>query len=365
MARTKYRGVKQSNVVGFHHIGRMLAARAATLQKPYSARTGKPVMRAVLAKTKRRLAGTFVKTRRKRVFHKARKVDKHTSVSSYRVVNRLPFSARGALKQVGKRLDYEQGSDTMSGSTGQQKIMTKMILGGADLFKLVTKYSGGALTDAQKTQIVWLRWHKTKMELTNTTNASTRFQIYTITPRFDMDSTATTKNPLSDWSSGLTDEGGVNALSARWHTSPFQSVSFVRQWKVHKVTNFTLDPGESHIHYVRLNLNKRIDPYRLLRGGQTAALESSNTNMKGFTHYVMVVANGVPCVVETGNAVTTTACGCVMAYSSEACVQAVTDNSVVTTFQTTALFPEGAANTVEIIDVESGLKEPETDVMQD
>ena len=344
-------------------VGPAINAGVAALKRRHSTGQGKIPFKvikgvaSVVANTRRR---SFTKTlrKKKKMFFKGRRVGRHSSVSYFAKKKRMPRGLWQTLRGVGKKLDQYTGKVTITGNTGQQTVAEIGLLKGNKLFDLWTKYSGGAIVNAQATQVTYLRYMKAKIEFTNTTNTVTRFSIYDIVPRNDLDAAlqTTTATPSLTWDLGLADEsGGTTGRNNRWHTSPFRSRKFCEVWKVLKVTNIDLDPGASHIHYVKLVLNKKIPGYRLVEMGNDASNKTYEARLRGWNHEVMIVGNGVPEIIEEGNDTTPSAASFCINYEVESCCQAITDNST-TISMATSSFTVGAENTLEVINPVSGDK---------
>lgn len=362
-----YRGTPRG--YGYQQFTRVLVKKGAQAAARYARNkwgsTRKHLMNRITKKARSGWTGTKATPVRHPLYNKARILHGHTSVSYYRGKKRRLSKAQfTVLRNVGKRLFYTQGTLGVVGVLGAQKVSVIGLLKGNELYKLATAYSGGVATNAQKTQITWIRYFKAKIEFTNTSNTTTRYSIYDVTPRNDMDVTAT-GDPSDDWDEGLADEsGGVSGRAGRWHSSPFKSTKFTKKWLVRKVTNISLEPGSSHIHYYKAIINKKIDLYRLDELGQTDAARPTPAQLKGWTHNVMIVGNGVPQLTEIGQSVTTNAPCFALGYTTETCVQAVTDNSTTITMDTQQ-FTTGVQADLEVINPISGEKETGVDIGED
>lgn len=148
---------------------------------------------------------------------------------------------------------------------------------------------------------------------TNSTNAVCRMLLFDIVPRTDIYNTSGDANsPVNAWSDGFSDEisGGTGGQAQIVGAMPFASVKFCHFFKVLKITNINLAPGQMHVHRVKHTPNKIINNEVLSQGNVSS--------LRGLTLHHMGVFYGQP-VLDAGGGVTTEATKilCIRKFSYE------------------------------------------------
>lgn len=132
-------------------------------------------------------------------------------------------------------------------------------------------------------------------------------------------------------------------------STPFQSKQFREYWKVQKVTNIALRPGETHKHYVKNHCNVSIESDRI------------NTNNKyyaGITRATLVAVTGLPIrSAATPSQVTTGAVdiGLVFERHYKYCQFAPASSTIVTYNNVSSTMTDGRA-----VNIDSGAVQPDT-----
>lgn len=161
---------------------------------------------------------------------------------------------------------------------------------------------GIATPTGRRTARIFVRSINAEYGYNNNTNDQVRFQLYDIIPRQNVYAVGSGLNnpgpPTVAWYTGLDYESTVTgtASAAVVGSTPFQSRLFTTNYKVLKVTNVTLAPGQTHYHRVRFHPNKFLDN-DLLNSGQISSY-------KGLSLNHMIVASGAPCSDSTGGVTT-------------------------------------------------------------
>lgn len=96
--------------------------------------------------------------------------------------------------------------------------------------------------------------------------------------------------PDNAWQVGLSNTGGLdpsNDLNVFWATTPTDSITFKRTWKIVNSYDVELHTGRTHRHVKNIHWGGLM-PYEKAVDSATVA------NFKGITHATMVVAHGMP-----------------------------------------------------------------------
>lgn len=107
--------------------------------------------------------------------------------------------------------------------------------------------------------------------------------IYDIFARRDSAS-GSISTPSLSWSQGDVDESATGAYK-KLGSTPWQSECFNQFWEVKQVTNVVLAAGATHVHKVRLNLNKVVS---------AARAQYNNGMLGGITYWCLIEVHGSP-----------------------------------------------------------------------
>lgn len=138
------------------------------------------------------------------------------------------------------------------------------------------------------------------LTLTSFTNSSQTLTIYDLLCKRDTD-----EHPTLAWKNGLIQQDDTTAdmTNIPVGVTPYQSKNFREKWKVEKVTQLQLRPGETHKHYIDVNPNRAISNARV----NPTNSEVAKTYLSGITRAVMIVAEGSLGRGAASGSVTTTA----------------------------------------------------------
>lgn len=165
----------------------------------------------------------------------------------------------------------------ISGAVGQQIYsQPQSLFLKSDLTTLM-----GKLPASNSTNLLILRGAWSKGMITNMHQGPVKLIYYDCIARRDGDD-----NAQSAFNTGLSDQSGTTVDGTTLGVTPYKSQYFNQFWRIAKVTTVILDPGATHIHYVKARVNRVIRNEYL---GQTPALY-----LRGLTYYTLVVAHGVP-----------------------------------------------------------------------
>lgn len=149
-----------------------------------------------------------------------------------------------------------------------------------------------------RTQRIMLTSCFAEYAYSNATNAVARGVLFDIVPRMDIyNSTTDPGLPVNAWGTGVADESALTATSGPLVVgmTPFASHRFNLFYKVVKVTNVILAPGQTHYHRVNYKMNVILDNTKVQ---QTNVVSLKNTSL----HH-MGVFYGQP-VTDSGSGVT-------------------------------------------------------------
>lgn len=102
--------------------------------------------------------------------------------------------------------------------------------------------------------------------------------IYDIVPREDSAQT----NPLTSWTSGISDESAAVQTPTDLQTTPFLSETFCLYWKVRKISKIELAQGRSHKHSCKVSPHYSMNYERIQKSPQ----------IRDFTQYTLFVIYG-------------------------------------------------------------------------
>lgn len=134
---------------------------------------------------------------------------------------------------------------------------------------------------------LYVEYASLRMQLVNQANVPTTVWIYDICLRRDEDDALT---PSQDWERGIIQQGGAANDYLLPYSTPFKSSRFCVKWKIKKVTKAFLNPGESHVHTLRINVYNYIAQQRIYDA--TGSHAGASYGVGGLSHMVAVVILG-------------------------------------------------------------------------
>lgn len=157
-----------------------------------------------------------------------------------------------------------------------------------DLWSISQKLSANT-ANGYKSNLFLLRGCTVETRFTNQDKGNVEIILYDLTVRRDVTvADQGALNPLSAWSTGLTEDasGSSTTVAARTNlgSTPFDSKLFTQYYKVMKTTKLILSQGASHIHKVHIKGSRMMD----------AALVNREQYLRGLTHLTIAVVNGFP-----------------------------------------------------------------------
>lgn len=163
---------------------------------------------------------------------------------------------------------------------GTQAISNIPSLISSDFNDDLARIFGTQTTNQKNTTALIYGTCKDVVTYTNVELTTCYLHIYEITPRYNYN-----QNPITAWSSGLTAQEDVTSQDSTYPgATPFASQNFCLLYKVNKVYQVQLGPGESHKHTSTYGIN------RLVHG----AIANMAVYTTKFSYWRMYVASGTP-----------------------------------------------------------------------
>lgn len=224
---------------------------------------------------------TATKTRRRRPTG----VTSHGDNASSSGCRLGPAFMRGSLRTLAKkivqpRMVHANTSGRLTASLGLQTVAVFNHMVKSDLTAMETASNGGVAT-AVPCRFV-LRTGKHRLTLRNQTNTNIRMTLYDIVCVRDPPD-ATLDTPIEAWGKGLTDYGVTNTYNVVGQT-PMRSPEFRQYYRIKKVTQLSMEPGQQHEHTVIDRWNRVINSTRFQNSVSNA--------IAGLTYHCMVVFHG-------------------------------------------------------------------------
>lgn len=194
----------------------------------------------------------------------------------------VPRGLRGIYRQLAApQTVVDNASGAYASTTGTQRVI---VLSSAAMFTN-TMLNGikASIASTDRAVRFFLRTGRVKLTLRNQTNCNARVSIYDLLTSSSAPSSAL-DTPLEVWEKGLADYGGTFTPITIGAT-PFKSPEFRRQFKIHKVTTLSMEPGQQHEHTVYHKYNRLIDSNQFDNWTTTLSI-------KGLTRWTMFVFHG-------------------------------------------------------------------------
>jgi len=185
-----------------------------------------------------------------------------TDNSSYSnvVLGRLWKSVfeRTLYKQVqGRQTFVEANSGYTSSAASEQAVITFYLNGGGQLAVIKDLANSGFATDNDVA--FYLGLSKMKLHLRNQSLTTCNMKLYDITTKRSPLVT-TVDTPQEAWDKGFLDmDPTLTAHSLEVGSTPYKSPEFKQYFKVQKVTTVMLEPGQEHVHNIKVNHNRRVN----------------------------------------------------------------------------------------------------------
>jgi len=206
--------------------------------------------------------------------------------SGFRKKKKLYPSVRTVLRSNQLSVYRITDTDRVEWDAGAQAARSYTLGTAADMQLLFANI--GASGTGQDTTRMIVKNMKMKWNLTNQSNANCIITLYDIEYRNDAN-VGDFGTPILAWANGIAraEEGGDAPGIANVGSTPFMSSDFCRNYRVVKVTKIYLDPGKSHVHFIRIASNK------MLNNGMTDP-SAQPVAYRGFSHGLMAVFQGLP-----------------------------------------------------------------------
>lgn len=180
---------------------------------------------------------------------------------------------------------------------GTQAVIQERILSATDFQDDCVRFGvTGSTQNYYTTSLVYGNVVDTTV-FTNQELTTSYLHIYEISPRFHMAGNSTL--PMERWDTGIQYEYDGTAPTGIYlypYEKPFRSQLFCVTYKVEKIIQIELAPGQSHKHVSTYGINK------LVHGAIAAQYSTS----RGFSNFRMYVASGTPINDATNNALVST-----------------------------------------------------------
>lgn len=197
----------------------------------------------------------------------------------------------GAKRQYQKNIASFIEAD--GASTFTQNYFAVNYFSPGDMNEALTAYSQqpGATGDNNNTARFY--WNRCIAEtlLTNSSNTNVIVDIYTLSAKRD-----TLDSPAKIWYDSMQDQVSGTTLDItrqNYGITPLDAVGVSTQYKIYKITNVMLAPGQSHLHSHVQHLNRPISNETI-----DEAVEGVQAALRGITQYDLIVARSAS--VESG-----------------------------------------------------------------
>nr|WAE42494.1 MAG: capsid protein [Cressdnaviricota sp.] len=147
--------------------------------------------------------------------------------------------------------------------------------------------TGDANQVGAKGCVNYLRKCRMRLLATNQGNSTMFVHVYTMRCRKQ---TIVSEYPGLSWSQGLTDLGGTT-VNTTWNETPFISPRFTEFYKVLKITNYVLAPGETMDHYITVKANCQFNQEIV---NEMGAVASNCGGVRGLTHNLGLITYSAP-----------------------------------------------------------------------
>lgn len=214
---------------------------------------------------KRRRRGGKRTSKKKGLYQKAIRGDGHTWSFT-----RIYGSKRPAFWRIGNRqissnsyilTEYGQGKT----SSPLQGVLNLTRWGNPLVLSALRDY----INNATPLQTFFLYSCHVEINITNFSNNPTKVWIYDFSHKKDLPLSGDTYLPSYALTAGATE---VSANITDVGQSPFTIPMFTRNYKVHKISELIMNPGETHIHRVMTIYNRLIKPDTLYWSNSTVSL---------------------------------------------------------------------------------------------
>lgn len=158
----------------------------------------------------------------------------------------------------------------------------------------------GGQTSIQDVKQIFWKTAQRFMTITNSSNATAFVDIYHFATRLNHSNTL-----VNLWNAGLKDEAqaATDPTGSEWNTSlhvgPMMSTAVSTYFKLKKIYQIVLGPGQSHQHNTTLNVFKTVNNQLLSPDINT------DSYLGGLTHNILIVARGAPAAGTTAGQVGT------------------------------------------------------------
>jgi len=193
-------------------------------------------------------------------------------------------------KMSGRRSWLTTSVHMVNSTSGQQALtvfsyndQTYMNSLRSDLTSAVGDIGGTAA--ASNSFNMWLGNQKVELEIKNQSDSVYTGKLYSIIPKVQSGST-TWDTPQEAWTNGMAEQYPTGQIDSIWAIpgqTPFESRMFNKRFKVLKVTQLYLEPGETRIISTYRNFNYMFN---------TDRFESSGPVIQGLTWFQMLVGHG-------------------------------------------------------------------------
>jgi len=189
-------------------------------------------------------------------------------------------------KALASKCHYESlGSVRHSGNSNQQGYTYIPLLDNTDILQAYLQCTGGATP--KEGGKVYIQSAELRTQVCNQLNGAATVWFYDIMLRRDSNDALT---PNDDFQQGIQQAGGGASDYLTPYTTPFKSHRFCTKWSVRKVTKIMLNPGEEHIHTLKVDVYRSIAQERLISASSSVA--TGLVALGGLTHYTMVASLG-------------------------------------------------------------------------
>ena len=219
----------------------------------------------------------------------------------------VPRGVPSLIAKLAKNVYITNNNSVIDGGAGLQTVSDVQGISdyaalNAIMLSALAQYlpGGSPPMTAYKTERVMITKVFAEHMYTNSSNAVVRGLLFDVEPRQDIyNSGSDPISPAQAWIAGAADQSNGNTSSSFVGALPFSSNKFTHFFKINKITELILAPGQTHYHRVTYRCNKVLT---------NIILQEGNVNyFRGLSMNQLAVFYGQPVPDSTGAAVTTEA----------------------------------------------------------
>lgn len=200
-----------------------------------------------------------------------------------------PSQAIKVMKKVNApNTEFRQTSFPVDWAVGRQAVRTTQIFQQADFNNMFSNIPATTLAGNINRRIL-IDKHSSETTFTNGTNATCYVYVYDIVCKTDIDTAdGLITGPDVAWQNGEIQQGNATGYHVIG-SDPKKVDMFREHFKILKVEKHFMKPGDTHKHFVNVNMNKIVNEARTV----------ASIRYAGITYFTMLVAHGCPAQDDT------------------------------------------------------------------